>query len=233
MGLTGTGKSSFIRLLTNSDVTISHSLAACTAEVGVYSFETSGGHLVTLIDTPGFDDTHRSDTEILQDVAYFLSEVYSQELKLAGIIYLHRIFDTKMGGSALRNLNMFQALCGETGMSHVVLATTMWDKLQSVEAFEEGERKEAELRSDYWADMLKFGSQTFRHNNTRDCALRIINHILSLSGKAVLKIQREMIDDKCRLDQTQAGQQLQKELLEQNAKHERQLQQAQQYHEAA
>ena len=32
------------------------------------------GRHVTLIDTPGFDDTARSDTEILKQISAFLSE---------------------------------------------------------------------------------------------------------------------------------------------------------------
>ncbi|RSM19457.1 hypothetical protein CDV31_001617 [Fusarium ambrosium] len=75
MGLTGTGKSTFIKLLTGSDVKIGHNLAACTADVGIYALDTAGGHSVALIDTPGFDDTYRSDTEVLTDVAYFLAQL--------------------------------------------------------------------------------------------------------------------------------------------------------------
>lgn len=128
---------------------------------------------MALIDTPGFDDTYRSDTEVLQDVAYFLGQVYMQKLKLAGIIYLHRITDNRLGGSALRNLNMFQALCGDVDMSHVVLATSMWDTLQDDKSRERAVELETDLRANYWADMLDFGSHTFRHDNTRESALKI------------------------------------------------------------
>ncbi|KAK0706213.1 P-loop containing nucleoside triphosphate hydrolase protein [Lasiosphaeria miniovina] len=233
MGLTGTGKSTFIKLLTGLDVKIGHNLAACTADVGIYGFQAPGGQSVALIDTPGFDDTYRSDTEVLQDVAYFLGQVYAQKLKLAGIIYLHRITDNRMGGSALRNLNMFEALCGKVDMSHVVLATTMWDTLQDDESHRRGATTEMDLRTNYWADMLEFGSHTFRHDNTRESALKITNYILSLQGNMVLKIQREMVDDKRTLYQTLAGQELQRELVEERAKHARDLESARKSHEAA
>ena len=81
-----------------------------------------------LIDTPGIDDTRRGDTEVLEDVAFYLSKIYEQDIKLAGIIYLHRITDVRISGSSLRNLKIFKALCVEEKnvFKHVVLATTMW-----------------------------------------------------------------------------------------------------------
>ncbi|RSL66516.1 hypothetical protein CEP54_003727 [Fusarium duplospermum] len=44
-----------------------------TTDVGIYALDAADGHSVSLIDTPGFDDTYCSDTEVLADVAYFLS----------------------------------------------------------------------------------------------------------------------------------------------------------------
>ncbi|RTE85285.1 hypothetical protein BHE90_000172 [Fusarium euwallaceae] len=232
MGLTGTGKSTFIKLLTSSDVKIGHNLAACTADVGIYALDTAGGHSVALIDTPGFDDTYRSDTEVLTDVAYFLAQVYSNNLKLAGIIYLHRILDNRMTGSALKNLHMFQALCGKkSDMSHVVLATSMWDRLDGDQS--DGIAREDELRSTYWADMLECGSQMFRHDNSRESAQRIINHILSLSGNMVLEIQHEIVVEARPLNKTQAGEELLKDLLAEREKHEKDLADVKKSHEEA
>lgn len=49
----------------------------------------------------------------------------------------------------------------------------------------------------------------------------------------MLKIQREMVDEKRQLWQTRAGEQLQKELVEERAKHARDLEAARKSHEAA
>ena len=49
------------------------SLESCTAEVQVADEFTFEGRTVTLIDTPGFDDTTKSDTEILRMIALFLA----------------------------------------------------------------------------------------------------------------------------------------------------------------
>lgn len=63
LGVTGAGKSTFISKCTDKEVSIGHNLQACTQEVGVFLCKHRGVN-VYLIDTPGFDDTDRSDTEV-------------------------------------------------------------------------------------------------------------------------------------------------------------------------
>ena len=48
-------------------------MESCTAEVQLADEFICGGRAVTLIDTPGFDDTSKSDTEILKLIALFLA----------------------------------------------------------------------------------------------------------------------------------------------------------------
>ena len=48
-------------------------LESCTAEVQLSDVFTLDGREVVLIDTPGFDDTSKSDAEILQTIAAFLT----------------------------------------------------------------------------------------------------------------------------------------------------------------
>jgi len=79
-----------------------------------------------LIDTPGFDDTDRDDSDILCDVALWFSESLKRGIRLSGILYLHRISDRRMTGSAKKNLLMFKKLCGNNALVNVTLATTMW-----------------------------------------------------------------------------------------------------------
>ena len=47
-------------------------LESCTADVEVTDEFTLDGRPVTLIDTPGFDDSNKSDTDILKIIAAFL-----------------------------------------------------------------------------------------------------------------------------------------------------------------
>ena len=48
-------------------------LEPCTAEVELAGQFTLDGRTVTLIDTPGFDDTAKSDAEVLNIIAAFLA----------------------------------------------------------------------------------------------------------------------------------------------------------------
>jgi hypothetical protein len=48
-------------------------LESCTAEVQLADRFVLDGRKVILIDTPGFDDTLRSDTEVLKMIAAFLA----------------------------------------------------------------------------------------------------------------------------------------------------------------
>jgi predicted GTPase len=48
-------------------------LESCTAEIQLADEFTLDGRQVVLIDTPGFDDTTKSDTDILKMIAGFLA----------------------------------------------------------------------------------------------------------------------------------------------------------------
>ena len=89
MGATGSGKTSvsrvrsvinhsydcvqFINLASGSDLRIGMNLESCTAEVKLADKFILDGRTVTLIDTPGFDDTSKSDTDILKMIAAYLA----------------------------------------------------------------------------------------------------------------------------------------------------------------
>jgi len=73
MGATGSGKSTFINLASGSTLPVGRGLESCTSEVQTSRPFLLNGRIVTLIDTPGFDDTSRSDTDILSSIAAYLS----------------------------------------------------------------------------------------------------------------------------------------------------------------
>lgn len=154
----------------------------------------------------------------------WMSTAYAQDIKLSGILYLHRITDVRVGGTSLRNLTMFKKLCGNDFYPRVFLVTTMWDKVGS----NEGEAREKELisKSDFWGTMIGGGACVSRHHGTRDSAMNILRKVIqnrNVEASKVLKVQHEMVDDGLRLDQTSAGRLFEAELLKQREKHERQL----------
>ncbi|KAH8692286.1 P-loop containing nucleoside triphosphate hydrolase protein [Talaromyces proteolyticus] len=224
MGVTGAGKSSFISLLSDERPTIGHTLEACTQHVTQYSCTIIPGRNVYLIDTPGFDDTNRSDTEVLRELAHWLTTSYANDIKLTEIIYFHRISDVRMPGSAVRNILMFKKLCGEHALKHVVLATSMWDKVSE----DEGVKREKDLveRPEWWGGMINKGSRMFRHRGDRASAERLLKQFLSVAAPTVLHLQRQMVDEEMRLDQTSAGIELEHVLAREREKFQRELSEA-------
>lgn len=74
-----------------------------TSEIEVFSFKCDG-RTVHLIDTLSFNDTHRTDSDVLKDLVFWLDASYHQQIRLSGMVYLHPIHESKYqsrDGSAL------------------------------------------------------------------------------------------------------------------------------------
>ena len=165
-----------------------------------------------LIDTPGFNDTNRSDAETLRVVATYLSASYAQNVFIHGIVYMHCIANNRMSGSSKRNIDMFKALCGYSTYSNVAIATTFWNQEERWSFVQ----REAELKNDsaFFGDIIAEGARLFRHDGfgqsawqLRDSARSIVRHVVAQSRIApvVLLIQHELVDEHKVLDQTAAG----------------------------
>ncbi len=193
-----------------------------TTEVEDFWFMYNLSVRVHLVDTPGFDDTNLSDVQVLQNIAHWLSTSFKSGVRLNGIIFMHRISDPRLAGSAKRNLLMFKKLCGEKVYQSVVLATTMWGKVTP----EEGDRREKELINEptYWGSMYKLGSKVFRYHNTRESALDLVSYIISLHRSVTLDIQDEIVNKHREIDETSAAHQLNAEIIKERKKHQAALQ---------
>ena len=166
-----------------------------------------------MIDTPGFDDTNRSDIDTLKTISTHLSASFVNGVRISGIIYLHRISDNRLGKTGFQNLRMFKKLSGAATWPNTVLGTCGWQNDQH----EHGERRELELMGNYnyFGEMISRGAKIIRvaeHGTGIDeqkrSALCVISYLIlqKISRPAVeLAIQRELvIDGKC-LDATSAG----------------------------
>ncbi|KAJ3873810.1 lipoxygenase [Lentinula edodes] len=204
MGSTGTGKSSFIRLLTNNTgVKIGNNLDSQTSDVQVFHFfDKFSGRNIVLVDTPGFDDSRNdiTDTAVLKKIAEFLLNKYDEKRKLNGLIYLHRMSDPRFGGQASRNLKMFQNLCGPSAYRNIVVLTTFWDRVSA----EEGLMREEQLKFTFFSNIVAGGARFMRHDRTAQSAREVIAHILTLSPTDV-QIQEEIRVDGKGLEETAAG----------------------------
>ncbi|RFU33052.1 hypothetical protein B7463_g3282, partial [Scytalidium lignicola] len=191
VGVTGSGKSTFIRTVSGrNDVIVGNNLTSETSEVRAYEFSHKNMNY-TLIDTPGFDDTSFNDGEITELILNWLRTSFLEETRLNGVIYLHRICDPRMGGTALRNNRMFRKLCGEQAFKNVILATTFWENI----TMDTGESREKELREmhDFWGGMLQKGAKMVRLQRDKQSGLELIEQI-STNDKVTLRVQEEMIN---------------------------------------
>lgn len=74
---------------------VSIELTPGTSGLAIFSVEREG-RIIYLIDTPGFDDTNRSDIETLRSISHYLSISYANRVSISGILYLHRVSDVRL-----------------------------------------------------------------------------------------------------------------------------------------
>ncbi|KAI1087989.1 P-loop containing nucleoside triphosphate hydrolase protein [Rostrohypoxylon terebratum] len=230
MGVTGSGKSSFISTVLEEDVDIvGHNLTSHTSGVDFFTLEYEDGRRVFLVDTPGFDDTYRSNAEVLRDIAFVLAQVYRHGLSVAGVIYMHRITDNRVSGSSVKNLEILRKLCGMDAFSRVVLTSSMWDSIeQDTALLQKAFSHEDQLKNteNFWGSLIRGGSNVMRWTGDRESAFGAINHLVNLRekyGSITLKIQRELVDQEMNLDDTEVGKEVQDVFVQALAKHQEDL----------
>jgi hypothetical protein len=138
-----------------------------------------------------------------------LSKVYQRGGRVSGMIFLHRITDPRMSGSALKTLEIFKLLTGTAAMSIVRLVTTRWNEMDLMGPDQEkANRLEDQLRTTdkFWGAMIRAGAISLRHDNGKKSAEAVI---LSLSGRTdpppKLAIVKEILDESRSLLDTAAG----------------------------
>lgn len=169
--------------------------------------------VVHLIDTPGFDDTELKDSDVLIRIAGYLKG----DVRLSGILYLHPITATRVGGAAARNLEMFQSLIGKNNMGNVKLITTMWNKVDP----QQGQLRLNDLLRVFWAGMIDAGAQVERCYDAADDGNRIIWSILQ-TPPVTLQFQAE-VQNGLSLEDTSAGKVVIDQLNEMREQHERDI----------
>jgi len=216
-GPTGVGKSTFIKDYTASqDVAVGHKLRSCTQQVTWYEARLPSyhrqlqGRRLILVDTPGFDDTHSNDAEILRRITGWLAQAYNDSAPVAGLVYLNDITQKRMLGSTKVNLQMFVKLCGGKSFRNVVLGTTQWDVLADPKI---GEERESELKDDFWSEVIKGGATTMAIRRKPQDLNAIVDHLLGNfvqreQENQILQIQKEVVDLEQIIPATEAGQEL-------------------------
>ncbi|KAH9485979.1 hypothetical protein JR316_0000041 [Psilocybe cubensis] len=218
MGATGAGKSSFINTVLGTDfLKVGHKIESCTTEVTAVEVPSEklqdipllSNKGIYLVDTPGFDDTYKDDVEILKKISKWLKASYN-EYALGGVIYLHDISVDRYTGTAKRNLQLFNKLCGESEsvLDRVIIGLTKGDRIQPDEEI----RRREGLKQRQFNYMMAKGVEVLRvsrgdsksgHPNT---ILRNLLH--KQQTRLILRIQEEMAVMKKVVSQTDAAQEL-------------------------
>ncbi|KAL0057737.1 hypothetical protein AAF712_015612 [Marasmius tenuissimus] len=209
VGAKGSGKSTFIDLVCTSGLVVEQHLQS-----SLQSFPTSikpspkfliGDTIFQLIETPGFDDWYM-ESSVLETLDTYLDNMLEPSPRLAGIIYLHRLSDVRMGGMSVDNFRMFRKLCGEATLRSVVIVTNGWEEVPK----ENGEARERELGCTLFKPALDEGAQLARHHNTYESAVAIMG---SLNNSPPLQARTGTVGEGKQLDAT-AGQVLTSETSE-------------------
>ncbi|OAL55289.1 hypothetical protein IQ07DRAFT_659330 [Pyrenochaeta sp. DS3sAY3a] len=229
MGATGVRKSTFIQWASSSSENETEQAPEfCTSDIKSHTFHYNG-YNINLVDTPGFNNTHKSETEVLQEIATWLQESHEGDTRLNGIIYLHSLANDRIESPTLRNLKIFRQLCGNEELKNVILATTFWSEVAKEDAL----RREEQLRAtpEFWGDMLDCGA-TMKRLVDYNSALNIVG-LLVEKPQITLRIQQELIEDQKKLVDTAAGQAVSEELVRRQGKYQQDLERVQrELHEA-
>ncbi|CAN9105895.1 unnamed protein product [Alternaria alternata] len=218
MGVTGVGKSTFIKHATGCDVVVGHTQTSCTSKVEIFQIP---GTSVYLMDSPGFDDTNISDTQILRSIATALVDAFHDNVEIHGALYIHPVVEARMRGSGRKNLIMFKKVLGMKGMKNCRLVTTKWTQVN----YETAVAREKELceKEEFWQPLIAAGATTIRFGDTMQSAFDIIRpFVYGPSFKP--QLVEELRDGKT-LPQTAAGQVVNDDVEEAKRAHEVEMKQ--------
>ncbi|KEP47119.1 tyrosine kinase catalytic domain protein [Rhizoctonia solani 123E] len=196
---------SFVSDATGGSLLTPQGLEPCAARVRQSSLEVDGRRVV-LYDMPGFDDTCLSNTKILEAISTFLATSYRSGFKLTGIIYMHRITDTRVDNTSRRTFNVFQKLCAKDSHSNILIVTNMWSDPPTSEQV----ARETELRThpDFFQPTIKQGATMVRRTHRSKQSAHDIIRMLLNKTPVVIRVQKELVDQGQELSDTSAWQEL-------------------------
>ncbi|KAI0530324.1 P-loop containing nucleoside triphosphate hydrolase protein [Xylaria digitata] len=171
-GGTGEGKTSFVVSATGAPLEIGDDADSCTQEVQTGSV-TVGSKTVTIIDTPGFDDTEGKDMKIFEKLTDWLEKLRAQGKYLNGVILVQSVNHARAPDSERKRTRLLKKIIGEPFYNRVAIVTTMWDVTRP-SVCERGEQNRGSR--DIWGDMLAAGAKVFRFQNDKQSALEVICH---------------------------------------------------------
>lgn len=119
-----------------------------------------------------------------------------------------------MGGTAVRDIQMFQQLVGDDAARNVVILTTKWELIEP----DLGDSREVELQNDplFFQPLLDLHASMIRYTvqGNSDIALGVIKSMVEKNRPVTLQIQWEMVEAGRAVSETAAGMTLSRALAE-------------------
>lgn len=238
MGPTGVGKSTFINNVLDSmrfpqtlRAATSSGFSSCTSALQHFIVTVPldhpvanalSGRRLVLVDTPGFDDTNLSDSEILRRISVWLASSYGERIKVGGVVYMFPIYPNRITRNDRANTRVFQKICGKGNLTRIALATTRW----SICPDKVGEGREAELRNNFWHEMLpqdkRASALLVRLDDSSNSASELLHAILGRLIESehkkitdvALDIQEQIVKKERTIPETEAAKELRQKLLD-------------------
>ena len=122
------------------------------------------------------------------------------------MLFLHRISDIRFSQTAKRISNVLQNLCGDAAMNHLMLCTTMWDRVPE----DEGNNRLDELcESGAWKEMMEKGAGTAMissmSSNAKAQAEEILSQLIKNTQPVELAFQNESVRQSLHVEDTDVG----------------------------
>jgi len=209
LGPTGSGKSTFINHVVGSEQTkVGNRTTSCTTKPKpVYvdpipDFPALKGYRLVLLDTPGFDDTYKSDVEILKPIVAWLADSRRRGALIGGVLYLHDISVKRFNSTACQNLRTFTHLCGDDCMKKTVLVTTNW----GLGTNDEFHSRESEMKAKHWTPIIQTGGEVRSFLRNQESAWDIITTLLQCADfQDPLLVQQQLVDGRMGFLETKVG----------------------------
>lgn len=162
------------------------------------------------LDSNVVQDTNKDDMDTFIRVVHFPSVSYANNVALNGIIHLYSVADTRLTGSAKRNMELMKRICGTDAYPSVHMVLNMWFPDEASLEHKKQRARERQLEEEYIIDMHLGDGRIHRlmasvKQSQRRAAAR---HVLTKDmghRPITLQIQAEMVDEGWPLSTTSAG----------------------------
>lgn len=147
---------------------------------------------------------------------------YGERIKVGGVVYMFPIYPNRITRNDRANTRVFQKICGKGNLTRIALATTRW----SICPDKVGEGREAELRNNFWHEMLpqdkRASALLVRLDDSSNSASELLHAILGRLIESehkkitdvALDIQEQIVKKERTIPETEAAKELRQKLLD-------------------